>query len=145
MLSSSKVYTKRADGSLRVQSVCEGESLTKQSFSDECDIQNIVKKALRGQPVTATNVPAKFIDLASLPDYETSLNNVALLNNKFSTLDAITRRNFGNDPINLVNFLSNPSNYKAAVQLGLLDASAIPSDPPAKPLPEGAKAPSAAP
>lgn len=131
MLSSSKVYTKRADGSLRVQSVCEGESLTKQSFSAECDIQNIVAKALRGQPVTATNVDPKFIDLTILPDYETSLQNVALLNNKFSTLDAITRRSFGNDPLNLVNFLADPANHKAAVQLGLLDASAIP---PAKPL-----------
>lgn len=142
MLSTSKVYTQRADGTFRVQSVCEGESLTKQSFADECDIQNIVKKALRGQPVTASTVDPKFIDLTILPDYETSLQNVATLNNKFSTLDAITRRNFGNDPLNLVNFLSNPANHKAAVQLGLLDASALP---PAQPLPEAAPAASPAP
>lgn len=113
----------------RVVSNTSGESLTKQSFSAECDIQNIVKRAFNGQPIPRVTDTAQFLDLTQIPDYQTSLNRVIMVEGAFAALDANMRASFGNDPANLVHFLSDPANAKEAVKMGLLDPSVLPAEP----------------
>lgn len=109
-------------GARRQTSNTEGESLTKQAFGDETDISSIVKKALRGQPVSVVNDVPQFLDLTDVPDYQTALNQVLLVNGIFGNLDAHKRARFANDPAQMVAFLSDPANHKEAVELGLIDA-----------------------
>lgn len=118
--------TIREDGSRRVQSVCEGKSLTKQDPGQDVDIQKIVAKALRGQPVSTVTAQPSFLDVSALPDYQASVDRVAMVNNVFSGLNAVVRRDiFGNNPENMVAFLGDSANYRKAVELGLLDASIL--------------------
>jgi len=112
-------------GCRRVTSNTEGESLTKQSFADEADIQNIVKRALRGQPVTQTDKVAQYVDVSNLPSYMESLNTINALNQAFMSLDGLQRAAFHNNPENMVAFLSDPANYEKAVKLGILDPSVL--------------------
>lgn len=128
----------RSDGTRRVISKCVGPSLTKQSFAPECDIQNIVKRALAGQPVSQVDDQPIYADVSALPDYQTSLNTVIATEAVFGRLDAVTRQGFDNNPQNMLAFLANPANARKAVQLGLLDPSALPPAEPLSAAPQGA-------
>lgn len=130
----------------RVTSNTSGESLTKQSEATISgyhvnDVGAMVLRSAAGLAVPGNSVPARFIDVTALPDYQTSLNNVAYLENYFSGLHPTLRAQFRNDAAVMLEWLSDDKNTAEAVKMGLLDKDALPvaGEPPAAPLaPEGA-------
>lgn len=97
-------------------------SRTKQAFKAECDINNILSKYQKTQLLTHVNeIKGSYGDFSEVADYQTALNSVIAANESFMGLPASVRQRFGNDPSNLISFISDDSNYEEAHKLGLLD------------------------
>jgi len=116
---------------------CE-KGRTKQSFRDQCNINNIVDKARKTGLITHQNSRTPvYQDCTKIPNYQESLEIVIHASNMFSELDARTRERFSNDPAKMIEFLQNEDNIEEAVKLGLVNPPAEPEDnTPAEPTPK---------
>jgi len=78
------------------------KSLTQQQFKDECDINRIVKNAMRGIAPKYTNrgIP-RYTDTSNLPDIAEAYNIIRRAEDAFMTLPAQLRLELKNDPANI--------------------------------------------
>lgn len=118
-----------------------GEDMTKQSFKDEVDVNNIVKKySQTGIMDHVNNMQGKFTDVSSIPDLHTAMNQVAAAEEMFLALPAEIRKRFGNSAVTFLQFAQDPANSDDMVELGLApgvqDAVPVP-DPQPDPEPAG--------
>lgn len=99
------------------------ETLTHQSFKDECDINNIVASAdMAGFLEDSGRARPEYVDFTDVPnDYQDSLNRVIAAQEAFDALPALVRRRFHNDPAEFVEFASDASNLDDMVKLGLAE------------------------
>lgn len=103
--------------------ICEDESLTKQSFRDECDINTIVRNfGLTGQLPSDVRMP-QYGDFTGISDYQSALNAVIAADDAFMELPAELRARFHHDPQHLLEFLANDANREEAQRLGLITES----------------------
>ncbi len=118
------------DGSrVRVLKECKDDR-TKQSFKDECDIDNILKQFKRTGLVThVSSRPPQFMDVSEVPDYQTALDNVIETGKLFMQLDAETRKRFDNEPSKFLDFCVDPGNEDELRKLGLLPSVEAPAGP----------------
>lgn len=98
-------------------------SLTKQSFRDETDVNQIMSRFSRGGSLPKGDRPHQYGNFVGL-DYREMQNALVYANDMFAELPADMRRRFDNDPGNLVEYLSDPQNEAEAQQLGLLPSPA---------------------
>lgn len=120
----------------------EGESLTKQSFKDEVDVNKIVERVLKTGDVSSLNGKEPiFGDVSTVPDFQRSMNIVSSMENNFSSLDAKIRERFDNDPFKLVVFLNDEKNRSEAEALGLVVKKAAGGVVPPAPPPPAPPAP----
>lgn len=111
----------------------ERPSLTKQSFRDECDVNFILRKYQKTGLLEHVNrFQGDYADLTDVPDYQTSLNKVIDAQSAFMTLPSAIRKQFSNDPQEFLEFVQNPDNADAMIEMGLRDRPA-PVEPPAAP------------
>lgn len=84
-------------------------SRTKQSFKEECDVNNIMRKYFRtGQlPELARREP-KYGDFASVPDYQEALNTVLRAETIFQALPSSVRAECQNDPAVFLERVKDP-------------------------------------
>jgi phage internal scaffolding protein len=135
------------------------ERRVKQSFVDECDINNILKQySATGQlkHIAGNAAQGAYMDLPDDVDYQVSQNVIIEANRAFASLPAKTRDRFGNDPGEFLAFMADPANQDEAIKLGLATRKVeapepgtgdgaqkppqAPSAPPAAPLePDGSK------
>lgn len=93
---------------------------TKQSFKEECDINNILKKYGRtGQLPDLIEKDPIYGDFSEPTSYQEAMNLVILANEQFANLSAKTRERFSNDPVKFLEFTNNPENIDEMVKLGL--------------------------
>lgn len=92
---------------------------TKQSFKDECDINNIMARFQRTGQLPVTNRTPTYGDIADL-DFQGAMDLVAAGREMFATLPAKVRERFANDPAKLLQFMQDPENTPEARKLGLL-------------------------
>lgn len=112
-----------------------GESLTKQSFKKECDINNIMNKYQKtGLVQHVSRYGGDYIDLGEPLDYQHSLNVVIQAQEAFDSLPSSVRKRFSNDPAEFLTFVSDPANEDDMRSLGLLPAVSEPE--PVVPAPE---------
>jgi len=106
----------------RVQLFFSDPSLTKQSFKDEVDVNNIVARYKKtGQlPGHLSTVQPMYGDVSSVPSYQDALNTVLTAQATFMALPSAVRSRFDNDPGKLLAFISDPKNAKEGVSMGLL-------------------------
>lgn len=119
----------------RLYAPISGPSRTKQSFKDECDINNILKKFQKTGLLThVAQYQGQYQDLPSDLDFQASINQVLAAQAAFSSLPSSIRARFENDPARFLEFVGNPANEKEMVEMGLAkprpDAPA-PDEPPA--------------
>lgn len=95
------------------------DGMTKQSFKDECDINSIVKKALRNGLLPDGNVNPMYGDFSDVKDYQEGLNVVRRAEMQFKSLPAHIRSKFDNDPAKLLEFVADPKNTEEMIELGL--------------------------
>ena len=108
-------------------------SRTKQEFTAECDINNIMKR-YRDSDFDISTLPltsrqAKYGDFTGLPEsYHAAVNFVKGAQAQFMTLDADIRALFENDPQKFLNYLDDPTNkdhkkiHAELVERGIVDS-----------------------
>lgn len=119
-------------------------SMTKQSFKEECDINNIVKRFEATGIIDHLNNRARegmYVDLPDALDFQASLNLVAQAEAAFNSLSADLRARFDNNPEAFLAFTGDPANQEEMIALGL----AVDTRPPPKPPQEAPKPPEEAP
>lgn len=112
--------------------------LTVQSLRTEVDINQIMKKVEKGMMLDVQN-DGVFDDISEFDGLELAIIKVQKAKEDFMRLPADMRAKFDNDPVKLVDFLSDGKNRKEAEELGLINPSKAP-DPVTIPPVEGAKA-----
>jgi len=104
----------------RVSIKFKNPSLTKQSFKDECDINNIMKKWQRTGLIDHVNEhKGDYGDLTTYDDYHASMNAILDARESFETLPSGVRKEFDNDPSKFLKFVHDPKNADAMVEMGL--------------------------
>lgn len=98
-------------------------SRTKQNFSNECDINSIVKRANKTgflvDPLVASTRRPFFGDFTNV-DFRANLNAINAVSAAFMQLPADIRSKFDNDPAKVLDFVSVEANADEARKLGLL-------------------------
>lgn len=101
-------------------------SLTKQSFKKECDVNSVLERYKKTGSITHVRQgQGQYGDFTGHTDYQTSVNSVITAQETFMALPAVIRKRFGNDPSQLLEFLSHEENFDQAKQMGLLSHEAI--------------------
>ena len=81
-------------------------SKTKQSFSNDCDINKIMAKAIKtgmlADSVGISSRQAIFADVADIGDYRVVMDKIVKANEAFEQLSADVKNRFNNDPALLV-------------------------------------------
>lgn len=109
----------------RVAFECQGLSLTKQVFKDECDVNRIMKRFEKTGLVEHLNRhQGDYGDFVNAPDYHSALNAVRLADDMFMSLPAKLRQRFSNDPAEFLAFVDDPENADELIDLGLAKARA---------------------
>lgn len=109
------------DGS-RVRRVVSfsGPGRTKQSFKDECDINNIMRKYQKTGLVEAVNKhQARYGDVPAM-DFREAVENLRLADEMFMDMPSNVRKRFDNDPGEFLAFVQDPANRDEAIELGLI-------------------------
>ena len=104
---------------------CPEETMAKQSFKEQSDINTIVDTFMKtGVMPELVNMPT-YGDFSDAPDYQTALNLVMQAEDQFMQLPAMLRAKFENDPGQLLAFLEDDANRAEAEALGLVQAQVI--------------------
>lgn len=109
-------------------------SRTKQSFKDECDINNIVKSFRTVQDIinlTEQSRKGVYTDLPEPFEYQDGLNTVIQAEAAFNALPAKLRTRFENNPREFLEFMSDPANQEEMIKLGLATDKRPPPSTPA--------------
>lgn len=94
--------------------------LTKQADAKDCDINNIMKRYERtGELPLMIAREARYGDFSAAPDYQAALNTVRLADEQFASLDVHIRNRFNNNPVEFLEFATNPANQEEMIKLGL--------------------------
>lgn len=101
-------------------------SLTQQHYKDEVDINVMMRRmgvtdgAIIPPYFHESVLIDHFADFSEAPDFRTSMDQLKEATDAFNQLPAALRRRFGNDPVELMNFLHDKDNIEEAIKLGLL-------------------------
>lgn len=96
------------------------ETRAKQSFKDDCDINNLLKRYEK-TGVLPHNVkgPGQYADISDVSDYQTACNIVIQARENFDALPSKLRARFHNSPEEFLAFTLDPANAEEMVNLGL--------------------------
>lgn len=93
---------------------------TKQSFKDECDINNIMRRFEKTGQITHLNKNAQqYGDFSEVPEFQEAHHIVMRTAEQFQALPARVRDRFANSPENFLKFVNDPQNAEEMVALGL--------------------------
>lgn len=96
-------------------------SATQQHFKDECDINSVLERYRKTGHFNPHIVrKGQYGDFTGFSDFRSALQVVIEAQSSFDALPAHLRKRFGNDPQNLVDFLSDSKNNEEAETLGLI-------------------------
>jgi len=97
-----------------------GDSRAKQSFKEECDINNIMEKyKATGLVDHVKEHRGTYKDMPSETDYHTNLNTIMAADAAFASLPAALRAHFDNDAAAFVGFVTDPDNQAEINEMGL--------------------------
>lgn len=113
---------------------CSGPSMTEQHHERECNMNHILRKYRKTGLVDHFNrYQGNYSDVTGAVDFQTALNIVNDGNDAFQSLPANIRNQFQNNPSTFLDFVSDPENTEAMIEMGL--AKPIPQEPvPAPPV-----------
>lgn len=104
-----------------------GDSKTKQSFKQECDVNTLLKKYRKTGLLEHVNMyQGRYENLSDPVDYQTALNLVLSATAAFDSLPSQVRKQFSNSPHEFLTFVNNPENESAMRDLGLLPPEIVP-------------------
>ncbi len=96
------------------------KSRAKQSFKDECDINNIMKKYEKTGLVAHTaRYQGRYEDVTTAVDLHTAMDICASAEEAFMSLPASIRKRFENDAGKFLDFVQDPENLEEVRSMGL--------------------------
>lgn len=96
------------------------DSMTCQSFKDECDVNRIVSSFEKTGVIPHGNTSSPMYgDFSTSFDYKEALELVMHAEESFASLPANVRLRFQNDPAAFLDFVNDPANSDELVKLGL--------------------------
>ena len=96
-------------------------SLTKQSFQDESNVNNIMAKYLQTGLLDHVNEhQGNYGDFINAPDYHTAMNRITAADQAFQSMPSEIRKKFSNSASQFLEFAQNPDNLEEMQELGLL-------------------------
>lgn len=101
-------------------------SLTQQSDANDCDINVIMARYQQTGQVPQIVQQAIYGDFTTVTDFRSALDMVRNAQEKFAELPAKIRAKFNNNPAEFMDFVHDPNNADAMVEMGL-------AEPPPKP------------
>lgn len=94
---------------------------TKQSFKDECDINVLMSRFAKGQPLDHLIRPGgHFGDWSEVPDFQVAQQYIIDAHSLFEQVPANVRERFMNDPARFLAFATDQANADEMRRLGLL-------------------------
>lgn len=96
-----------------------GISLTKQSFTAECDINNIMRKYQKTGAIDHVNKHEASYGYATSDDFQSALETIRTGQTMFDELPSSIRTKFDNDPAKFLDFVQDQNNAGEMVELGL--------------------------
>lgn len=97
-------------------------SLTKQSFSEEVNINSIMRRFTSTGLLSHLNhAQPRYMDCTG-QDFREALETLRNASESFSELPSDIRAQFANDPAKLLDFVQDESNREKAIELGILPA-----------------------
>jgi phage internal scaffolding protein len=94
---------------------------TEQSYKDECDVNNIIRKYDKtGRLEHVNKMEYKYGDVTGA-DFKKAADLVAGARSSFEDLPSDVRKKFKNDPGRFLEFFEDPKNRDEAIKLGLID------------------------
>jgi len=96
-----------------------GVSLTKQSFTAECDINNIMRKYQKTGAIDHVNKHEASYGYATSHDFQEALEIIRTGQTMFDELPSSIRTKFENDPQKFLDFVQDNKNQAEMVELGL--------------------------
>lgn len=117
---SPRIFRSAYSGHVAVVTMIDAESVTKQSFKDEADINVIMRRYEKTgvMPFLDEREP-RFMDCTGF-DYQEAQLLVTGARSMFEELPAALRARFDNDPARLLEFLNDERNREEAITLGLV-------------------------
>ena len=117
--------------SLETGFVDNTESMTQQSFKDECDINVILRRfAVTGELPENVRVP-QYQEFDGVFDFQTAMNLVRTSQEAFEAMPATVRERFNNDPARFMDFVNDADNYDEALKMGIVNPRPKPVETPA--------------
>jgi len=101
--------------------VCEEPTRAQQHHKDECDINVILERFGKTGQLPVNAISGTYGDFSGVHDYHTALNTLIAAESEFESLPATIRKQFANEPANLIEFLNDPKNKDKAIELGLVN------------------------
>lgn len=95
--------------------------VTQQSFRDEVDINEIVRRFGLTGSLPENFRPPMVGDFTNVVDFQSALNAVIAAREAFEQMPGELRARFANDPQRLIDFLGDEKNRDEALKLGLLE------------------------
>ena len=113
----------------------EKPSLTKQSFTKECNVNTIMEKYQKTGAIEHVNKNEASYGYASGQDFSEAMAIIATGKTMFEELPSSIRTKFQNDPAQFLDFVQDPNNLEEMRKLGLATqkSKTTPPDPLAKP------------
>lgn len=110
----------RQDARRRIVKIVKGESMTKVSFQNEVDINQIVERAQKNGtlPARIQENPV-YGEFTRSVEWANAHDIVVKAQEQFMGLDARTRAKFNNNPAEFLAFAENPNNLDQMIELGL--------------------------
>lgn len=100
-------------------------SMTDSQYKEECDINAVVDRALRGNvPGYLDRGKGSFGDVSQYTDFRQMMDVVDSGTRAFMEVPSAIRARFGNDPRAFYAFVCDPANHDECVRLGLAMAPA---------------------
>jgi len=106
------------------QAIIDGEEIrVEQSHKDEVNINNIVKRAGGMELIAKVNALKQFeFDDVTGNDFQESMNAIIKARDTFEQVPSEIRKQFDNDPAKFMDFVHNPENAQALIDMGLSKA-----------------------
>lgn len=98
----------------------EDPGKTDQAQASDCDINKIMANYAKTGVWPAQKVGAAFMDVSEAGDFHTAMNTITTAQELFLRLDAEIRKDFNNDPGELMEALHNPAQRERLEKHGIL-------------------------
>jgi len=97
-------------------------SKTQQHFKNQVNINTIVNRYKKTGIMPNMNAArALYGDFSGVTDYQGALEGVINAESQFMALPSQIRKRFGNNPLELLDFLQDENNKEEAIKLGLIE------------------------